>query len=263
MLALYNSRLTSGIVVTVGHNVASVSPVWRGQLLTQFVYFLESDTEDQPEAKDGMAADAKEGARGKVKHVLKKYHYNHQAELKKGKEWEKKFMAMDWGEIVADAIRHASEGDTKKQQTWRQAILLSGGTPHHTTPHHTTSHHTTPHHITITPQHNTTQHNATLANTRWLGKSNTPGFEEKLNQNLRKKFGEGTPFKVIAPVERVYDVVLGGVVINGLFQSKRNELANNTETNIKAEASGHHGWASPTLKDYYASGKPSYSIYFS
>jgi len=128
---------------------------------------------------------------------------------------------------------------------------------HHAITHHNITLHTTPHHTTPTPHHNTpTLHNTTLADTRCLGKTKTPGFEEKLNESLRKKFGEGTPFNVIAPAERVYDVVLGGVVINGLFQSKRNELANNTETNIKAEASGHHGWASSTLKDYYASGKP-------
>jgi len=108
-----------------------------------------------------MAADTQESARGKVKHVLKKYHYNQKEELRKEKEWERKFMAMNWGEIIADAIRHASEGDTKKQQTWRQAILLSGGTPRYHTPQHNTSHHTTPHHTNTTPQYtNTSQHNS-------------------------------------------------------------------------------------------------------
>ena len=135
VLSLYNSRLTNGIVVSVGHNVASVAPVWRGQVLTDFVYFLESDPDEEVEANGNKGTKDKgfkesycDGGEGeKFSLVVKRYHYDQKEQVRKEAEWEKKFMAMDWGEIVADAIRHASKGDTTMQQVWHNNILLSGG----------------------------------------------------------------------------------------------------------------------------------------
>ena len=34
-------RLSSGIVISLGHNVASVAPVWKGVVLRDYVYRLD------------------------------------------------------------------------------------------------------------------------------------------------------------------------------------------------------------------------------
>ena len=81
----------------------------------------------------------------------------------------------------------------------------------------------------------------------------TKGFEEQLNESLKKHFGED-PFHVIAPTERIYDVVLGGISINGLVHGNKKQLANNTEENIEAETSGRYGWGSNHVRDHLAPG---------
>ena len=158
LLALYHSRLTGGVVVSVGHEVATVTPVWKGEVLTEYTYVLKSGDEKVQggaSSKEGGDESVKKGVFSRlvqgisrlgkssekkatppiedeeivkgIVHIRKQIRYIAKERENMEAEWEKEILDVNWGEIVNDVIIRAANGDESKQEVLRQHILLSGG----------------------------------------------------------------------------------------------------------------------------------------
>jgi len=141
----------------VGYEVATVTPVWKGEVLPEYIYVLRSGDEKVQggaSPKEGGDESVKKGVFSRlvqgiarlgkssekkaapiedeeivkgIIHIRKQYRYIAKEREKAEAEWEKDILDVNWGEIVNDVIIRAANGDESKQEVLRQHILLSGG----------------------------------------------------------------------------------------------------------------------------------------
>ena len=90
-----------------------------------------------------------------------------------------------------------------------------------------------------------------------------PGFEKRLEENLHTHLPKlGLPieddealFRVIAPEDRIHDVVLGGCYLTTMIESQKKQLLLNDEKTLNAKAKGRFGWAAQSFKEMLSPGK--------
>lgn len=128
-LSLLNQKLHSGVVLSIGHNIASVAAVWRGEVFTDFVRFLECETDENETTKKRKILESNEDM-GEFLHIRIPCKYVHEESGAKEKLWQERVMDVDWGAVVCDVIGKVSSGNSAMQRELFQNILLSGGNTH-------------------------------------------------------------------------------------------------------------------------------------
>lgn len=67
-------------------------------------------------------------------------------------------------------------------------------------------------------------------------------IQKKKKGKKKKKKEEEKPFRIIAPEDRIFDVVKGGCMMASLMQLRKNMLIQNDEITRKVKPRGRNGW---------------------